>query len=126
MYVNYLNNECEISYLDKVSHQYVLHNFGADSENVWGIWDNHGNIMGYCTLGYAEGVISDVNDVDLLLADVFILPKYRNKGYATILITEALYSVHTPVYAQILNEDLISFYSRFGFEEVEYGLLLRK
>lgn len=125
MRVDLLKNEYEIAYLDKYANQYVLSNFGANSDCVWGIWDDDKNIVGYCTLGFAEGVIPNVKYMDLLLSDVFILPQYRNKGYATILLREVFRQTYAPIYAVIFYDSLISFYSRFGFKDLGHGLLLR-
>ena len=125
MRIDILRNSAEISFLDNRANQYVLYNFGEFSECVWGLWDDHRNIMGYCTLGYAEGIIPNANYMDLLLSDVFILPKYRRKGHGTYFLREILSLTYAGVYAQILDGSLISFYSFLGFEVVSDGLLYR-
>jgi amino-acid N-acetyltransferase len=60
-----------------------------------------------------------------LLSDVFIAPKYRNKGYATLFLQEVLSQVYAPIYAQLLDKELINFYSRFGFVPITDYLIYR-
>ena len=124
MRIDIVRNKYDIIHLDKLSGQFVLSNFGTDSECVWGIWLDR-QIIGYCTLGFAEGIISNANYMDYLLSDVYIDPKYRNKGYGTIFLKEVLSQTYAPIYAQLLDKGLIHFYSYLGFVPKSDYLLYR-
>ena len=124
MRIDIVRNKYDIIHLDKLAGQFVLDNFGIESECVWGIWLDR-EIIGYCTLGFAEGVLKNANYTDYLLSDVFIVPKYRNKGYATLFLQEVLSQVYAPIYAQLLDKELINFYSRFDFVSITDYLIYR-
>ena len=60
MRIDIVRNKYDIIHLDKLAGQFVLDNFGTESECVWGIWLDR-EIIGYCTLGFAEGVLKNAN-----------------------------------------------------------------
>ncbi len=122
--VDILRNKAEMKYLDKFSYRFVYDNFGVDSECVWGLWLNN-KIIGYCTLGYAEGVIYSANSDDLLLSDVYILSKYRRKGYGLYFLQRVLRNINNLVFAEIMDSRLLYFYSKLGFQEISNGLLVK-
>ena len=122
--VDILRNKAEIKHLDKYSYRFVYDNFGIDSECVYGLWLEN-RIIGYCTLGYADGVIYNAGSDDLLLSDVYILSKYRRKGYGLYFLKNVLSTVNVPIYAEIMKDSLFNFYSKLGFCKISAGLLLR-
>ena len=65
MRIDIVRNKYDIIHLDKLAGQFVLDNFGTESECVWGIWLDR-EIIGYCTLGFAEGVLKNANYTDYL------------------------------------------------------------
>lgn len=123
--VDILRNVSDIKHLDRYSYRFVYDNFGTDSECVYGLWLNN-KIIGYCTLGYADGVLYNANADDLLLSDVYILSKYRNKGYGLYFLQRVLKNINVPVYAEILEDGLLYFYSKLGFKLISDGLLMRR
>ena len=123
--VDILRNASDIKHLDRYSYRSVYDNFGADSECVYGLWLNN-KIIGYCTLGYADGVLYNVGADDLLLSDVYILSKYRKKGYGLYFLQRVLKNINVPVYAEILEDGLLYFYSKLGFKLISNGLLMRR
>ena len=52
------------------------------------------------------------------LASVYIYPKYRNKGYATMLIKKAKKDYSLPL-TLVCYEKMKSFYSRLGFKRTK-------
>lgn len=122
--VDILRNASDIKHLDRYSYRFVYDNFGIDSECIWGIWLNN-KIIGYCTLGYADGVIYSANSDDLLLSDVYILSKYRRKGYGLYFLHRVFRNINVPVYAEIMEDNLFYFYSKLGFQKISDCLLIR-
>jgi GNAT superfamily N-acetyltransferase len=49
------------------------------------------------------------------LANVFIVPEYRNSGYASLLINHVIKN-HKILYLWTYNDRYAEFYSRFGFK----------
>lgn len=83
-------------------------------------------LVGYCTIGGADDIECAECD-DELLGDVYIREDYRGQGYGKQLVEYALsqHSKHN-IYADILYDELESFYEQFGFVRKELGLLLLK
>jgi len=124
MKVDILRNEKIIAHLDNLSGNYVLDNFGVDSDCIWGISVKN-RVIGYCTLAYAEGVIPNVGYNDLLLSDVYILPEFRGRGYITQFLKLVIKQVNAPIYAEILHPQLVRVYHPLGFRLISNGLLYR-
>ena len=103
----------------------------ADERNdeSWGAYLNH-QMIGYCTIGYADDQCPVIRDHELWardayqLSDVFIMPEYRHNGYGTQMIQDAIRGRYLsegirPVFLQALNQELMSFYQMTGFMRVE-------
>lgn len=115
-----------VSEMDEESGFFVaqwLEDLEADEEASvdYGLFLN-GNIIGYCTLGYADD-LSIVKDNDShLLSDVYIKPAYRHKGYGSMMVTEAIKQEYDcilhPIYLTFLHDDLEQFYKPLGFSHV--------
>lgn len=85
---------------------------------AYGIFKDN-KLIGYCTIGGADEIeCAEYNDE--LLSDVYILDKYQGNGYGTELVKYALNNHPTSnIYADILDENLIIFYSILGFKKVK-------
>ena len=107
-----------------------------DMENyAWGIFTGK-DLIGYCTLGYADGII-DIDDETLsatwdclLLSDVFVLPEYRHKGIGKKLILTAinkrleLETSNRVIFCEPFSDDLIEYYKSIGFVFIEDKYLM--
>lgn len=91
-------------------------------------------LIGYCTIGYAYGVICvNVDNVDSrLLSDVFVLPEYRHNGYGSKMINEVIKlesdCIIHDMYLTYIYDSLQVFYENFGFSHVENSdnIMIRK
>ena len=97
-----------------------------DCENyAYGLFFEH-QLVAYCTIGGADCCETSMivnhpayQDDSLLLSDVFTIPEYRNKQFASRLIHHVL-QLHAPegnptVFIQLLDDNLAKFYQCFGF-----------
>ena len=94
----------------------------------WGIYNND-ILMGYCTIGNADGVYYIIEQHplyscnDYLLSDVYMKPEYRHQNFGVQLITEtiqkrfALEGKH-PVFLEVMYDDLKNFYAKAGFTTI--------
>lgn len=78
---------------------------------------NRGKLIGVISLGGAEFY---ANANDAIISDLYVLPEYRNQGVGGKLVEYALAQADIEfggdVYADILDDNLADYYSRFGFE----------
>ena len=83
----------EVTEMDNCSGNDVRHTveeleYKEINDYSWGIFVND-VLVGYCTIGYADGVGDKIENHPLhgddayLLSDVYIKPEFRNKGYGT-------------------------------------------
>ena len=133
------NNEA-VDMLDEISgnhvYQHILDmmhdskDIYEESDYAFGIFDGK-NLIGYCTIGYADGCPDCVekypqyDSASLLLSDVFVVPECRGKGIATKLVDEAiqLKAKAEPdaksIFLTVLDPKLGNFYALLGFEWVD-------
>ena len=113
--------------LDKKSgfgvYQWAKDNTG----DIYGVYNDNNEIVGYCTIGGADDVIPLIKEIpnynfeDYYLSDVYIKPEYRHKGYGTYMLKEAIkikYRIEgiAPIYLEVMYDDLKNFYSLVGFK----------
>lgn len=89
---------------------------GEPQDYAYGIYQDN-ILVGYCTIGGADVLDYDFikNPRSLLISDVYVDPDYRNKGYASHLITEVIKNRKNTVYLSPLTYELIDLYKRCGF-----------
>lgn len=118
----------QVEQLDKLSYSNV--NDCLNNEDyAFGIFSQD-KLIGYCTLGYADG-INDVTienhsswtNCSLLLSDVYILKQYRGKRLATQLINQTFKlhpdAVDNSIFLILLRPDLYQFYKKLGFTLID-------
>ena len=100
-----------------------------NNDYSWGIYDDDNKLIGYCSIGYADDVVSTIENHPLystdayLLSDVYIKPEYRHNGLGLRMITEVIRqrfereSVQ-PVFLEVMYDKLKDFYSKAGFESI--------
>ncbi len=104
-----------------------------ESEYAFGAFIDN-KLIGYCTIGGAD-VIDDEPAItkdpkynpyhDLLLSDVYILPEYRNNGYGSCMVEEAIKIKQglepdaNNIYLTVMDENLGCFYQKIGFSWVD-------
>lgn len=82
-------------------------------------------LIGYCTIGYADGALSiDIDHHDSrLLSDVFILPEYRHNGYGSDMVREVIKlepdCTYYDMYLTYIYDTLQDFYKNIGFVHIE-------
>lgn len=116
-----------IKFLDKTNpNGEIAHMFDDDEDTQTYIWCIRINdtLVGYCTLGGVDAYVEDckssyditVNPEALLLGDVYILDIFQHKKLGTCMISELMKTVKSDVYADIMEDELLHFYSKFGFK----------
>ena len=124
-----------ISELDKLSGFHVLEwveDFSGWNDESLGL-KLGGKLFGYCTIGYADNECPVITDHELWtpdsyqLSDVFILPACRHRGYGSKMVKEAIGGRYVsegkrPVFLQVLNEKLQTFYRAIGFSRISNAM----
>ena len=120
----------EVSFLDDLSDNGVASMVDCE-DYAWGIFVNN-VLVGYCTIGGA-----DVGDYEeeaewaydsLLLSDVFIHPEHRGKGFAKLLVNEALKQANPDnesVFLKVLDDRLAYLYESLGFKYLHDGTMVK-
>ena len=120
-----------VRFMDVVSDFYVEQWLEENTDYAWGIFKNETNeLMGYCTIGCADDT-SDIiekhpehTDDSLLISDVYIKPKFRDRGYGTYLLTEVIHNrwkldgYKNTVYLVVMYDKLVYFYGKIGFKSL--------
>ena len=118
----------QVERLDELS-GFCLEQWLDDEGYGYGIFVGK-ELIGYCSIGYADDICATIEKYpektpdSLLLSDVYVIPTYRNKGYGTQLIAEAIslrhqYDGHEEiVFCEPIHEGLIKFYGNLGFTEI--------
>lgn len=120
--IRYLDQQGEFEILPMVKD--ILEE-DSKQDYIYGIEHNN-HVVGYCTVGGTEPLTYDKNIKnikfsyqDALLSDVFVLPCYRHKKYAQILVNYAIRQhPKRKIYADILYDNLTHLYKSLGFVEV--------
>lgn len=123
--VRLLDNESTFSVADILDIKYYS----------WGIFKDH-ELVGYCTIGYADCCPPSVelypgwNVDNLLLSDVFVLQEYRCQGIASNMINSVL-SLHPEtknnlIFLTLLDIGLQSLYRNLGFNSIDDGYIMVK
>ena len=124
-----------ISELDRLSGFHVLEwaeDLSEWNNESWGVYLND-ELIGYCTIGYADDECPVITDHELWtpdsyqLSDVFILPTYRHRGYGSKMVKEAIRGRYVsegkrPVFLQVLNVKPQTFYRAVGFSEIRNAM----
>lgn len=119
--------------IDDISSNFVSE--GLNSENyAWSIFNNK-ELIGYCTLGYADDPYMNYTrfpqwtENSLCLSDVFIKEEYRGQGLALKLIEETLIKANpdnAPVFLTLLNPNLQYLYVKLGFKCLNEYTMIRE
>ena len=89
-----------------------------DADNCFGIFFGE-ELIGYCTLGYASGVIDiEMKCDDVLLSDVYIKEEWRHMGFGSKLIREVTEGLNNDCYLTYLSDELEEFYLSLEFVKV--------
>lgn len=138
-----LNDFAETLKLDSLSGKAVTNKLRLyakteeDTENsLYGLFDQD-NMIGYCSLSYAKGIVFNsenpdgrkIGEDDLYLNDVFILNNYRHLGFGSKMITDAIKNKSykgVAIYLNILSLMLVDFYEPMGFCLIGDSGLMRK
>lgn len=107
-----------------------LMHFAKDEEDtrnsIYGLFDKE-DLIGYCSLSYAKGIIfkaesnKQIGEDDLYLNDVFIKKNYRHLGFGSRMILGAIKNKSykgISVYLNIIRPSLKNFYNNMGFEMI--------
>ena len=92
----------------------------SDDSNYYigAIIDN--DLVGVISIGGADGVIEGAESRDALISDLYVIPQMREKGIGAALVNAALDEASKEfsgkAYADILDDSLVDYYARFGFE----------
>lgn len=128
------NDMISVIQLDDLSGNYLEQWIEDNEDYSWGLFlDNV--LIGYCSTGYADDcgrIIETYNGYThdaLLLGDVFIIPEFRHKGYATYFIEEVL-KLRNPndkelVFLMYMYDSLKKFYEKMGFQHIEDNVMVR-
>lgn len=112
----------QVSAMDEASGFY-LEQWLDDEDFGWGVLHNN-KLIGYCSVGGADDVDSEIfDDPDyscdaLLLSDVYVDPAYRGQGVATFMLSQVLNRVEpndVTIYCCPMYSDLERLYNRVGF-----------
>lgn len=101
----------------------------ARNDESWGAYLAD-QLIGYCTIGYADDQCPVMKDHELWsedsyqLSDVFIVQEYRNNGYGSKLVRGAIKGRYLsegvrPVFLQPIDERVMRFYQTIGFSKIE-------
>lgn len=125
------NDRPAVQALDELSNDYVEQWLEDNEDYAWGAFLD-GKLIGYCTTGYADNCGDAIEKHpkhgcdSILLSDVFILPEYRRKKYATMMIKEALDLRHQcdgnpneNVFLTVLYDGLAALYEPLGFTFID-------
>lgn len=120
-----------VHYMDSLSGFNMASYIDNDNDWAWGLFDNSNQLIGYCSIGYAD----DCNDAiskhpmhdndSLLLDNVFILPKYRHTNNAIRMISDAITNrwhydnFKAPVFLSYVSPTIIPTYELVGFKQIE-------
>ena len=121
-------NMAEVIRLDQLSGFSVwqwVSSTDAYNDESWGIYLAN-QLIGYCTIGYADDQCPVITDHELWsedsyqLSDVFIAPAYRNNGYGSKLVRDAIKGRYLsegvrPVFLQPITKQVMQFYQTIGF-----------
>lgn len=103
---------------------------GEKSDYAFGAFVD-GELIGYCTIGYADDCADCIdkhplhNSDSLLLSDVYVLPEYRHQEIATELISRAVELKmecepdSKSIFLTLLYDSLGDFYKKLGFDWVD-------
>ncbi len=124
-----VKDSCAVGFLDLTSDFRVKECLDDNTDYAWGIFKND-ELIGYCTIGYADD-IGDIiekhpehTDDSLLISDVYIKPKFRDRGYGTYLLTEVIHNrwkldgYKNTVYLVVMYDKLVYFYGKIGFKSL--------
>lgn len=125
-------DECKVERLDALSGNDVA-DWLYDENSAWGAFLNE-ELVGYCTIG--DACIGDEEIENhpaysfdsLLLSDVYILPEYRGRKYASQLIETAIEGrreSNETVFLTVLSLELGRLYKPLGFTFIEDELMVR-
>lgn len=124
----------DVESLDEMSGNCVSQWLEDNEDYAWGLFKNN-NLIGYCTIGYADDCGPEIENFkgythdSLLLSDVFIKPEYRKQGYALLMIDEAI-RLRTAnekelIFLTVLYDDLRNLYEKCSFMYVKNGVMVR-
>lgn len=124
----------QVKICDDTSGFYVEPWLEDNIDFAWGIF-NGDELIGYCTIGYAEDCCEIIEKYpgwtydSLYLSDVFIKPEMRSNGYGLRMLEEAIEkrtkAEKELVFLQASSKELEYFYERAGFQSVS-GLVMVK
>lgn len=123
----------QVIVLDKLSGNQLKY-FLDVAGYCWGLFLNQ-ELAGYCSIGYADDVDSEIEDYEgyscdsLLLSDVFIKEEYRHQGYALLLvdkaIKECMKEVSELIFLTLLDSKLSHLYEKIGFQCIDDYTMVR-
>lgn len=109
-----------------------------ENDFSWGFFLN-GELIGYCTIGYADAIKKTISDYPgyssdaLLLSDVYVKEEYRGNGFALemlrTIIEKRKEKAKELIFITLLDDKLSCFYKKLGFHWAfgeEYIMVLDK
>lgn len=123
----------QVEILDELSGNYLSQ--WLDGEGyAWGIFIGK-ELIGYCSIGYADDVCSVIENYEgytcdsLLLSDVYIKKEYRRQGYALKLIDKAIRErtklEKELVFLTLLYDNLSYLYKQVKFKSINNYIMVR-
>jgi len=106
--------------------------WGALQRDRFQVIDNNGRVLGVASFWDMQPLAGSWGMCAAGLFDMHVDPSVRRRGYASYLLGEAVRVLRrrgvATIEAQVMgaNEAALGFYRKFGFTEIDHGLVFRK